>query len=443
MSNTLTRSKSMAKQEIVIEKKFAASDSNSKVGHAQQGNLRFLEGQIHELWALGENIVLCWAASRAGIDLLVVPHYFLGNFSAALNDDGEHSIADEENGQFIRDLIAGERRMSRANFELAVQQLGLKRTTIKLPIPLSEEAPVLLQIEGIVKRHSISYVPRRAVLLLDIVDFSLFTPFEQTSQLTSLSYSLNSAFSRMRSLYPEIDIVRTTTGDGFYVWNRSEEASASMHLFQFMLLVITDNAIAKRKAKSDTVPALRAGFHIGSHYEFYQSVALNPTMNSYIVGDVTIELARMLDLAQSGQIFVGDFTADIPTSTREGAYLIEVDSQKFLDRVSQNMSVFKGQQCAGEEIVSMHAYLTGETGLSAGQILRKFKVTDKHGCSRYVYNLRCNIHIKENKTIILGLQDYYLPKSSRSKRKSLAADKTATTLYRKARQSPDISEDLD
>ena len=431
----------MSKQEVVIPKKFASSDS--KIGHAQQGNLRFLETEIHERWALGENIVLCWSASRAGVDLLVVPHYFLGNFSATLNDEKNSSFADEENGQFIRELIAGERRMSRVNFESAIQQLGLKRTTIKLPIPLSEEPSVLAHIEDIVKRHSISFVPRRAVLLLDIVDFSLFTPFEQTSQLTSLSYSLNSAFNRMRTMYPEVDIARTTTGDGFYVWNRSLDASASMHLFQFMLLVVADNAIVKRKARGNTVPAIRAGFHIGSHYEFYQSVALNPTMNSYIVGDVTIELARMLDVAQSGQVFVGDFTADIPTSSREGAYLIEVDSQRFLDRVSHNMAAFKGQLCADEEIVSMHAYLTGETGISAGQILRKFKITDKHGRSRYVFNLRCNIQIKDGKTIILGLQDYYLPKSSRSKRNSLAANKTVTTLYRKTRQSPDITEELD
>ena len=52
---------------------------------------------------------------------------------------------------------------------------------------------------------------------------------------------------------------------------------------------------------------LRTCFHIGSHYEVYQSEGLSPTASNYIVGDVTIELARMIDKAQPGQIFLGDF----------------------------------------------------------------------------------------------------------------------------------------
>ncbi|MFK7731852.1 MAG: hypothetical protein AB8B48_09585 [Pseudomonadales bacterium] len=432
----------MPKQEVVLPKSLLSNSTGR--GHAQQGNLRFLEKAIHERWALGQNIVLCWTPCRSGIDLLMAPHYFLGAYAATQDEDDSAERADvraEENRDYVRELISNSRLMKQDEFKRAEQRLELQRTSLKLPIPLSEEPHIVDQVEDIVKRHSISFVASRAVLLFDIVDFTLFSPFEQTSQLTSLSYSLNSAYNKLQQMGIDIDFRRTTTGDGFYVWARSAEAISTIHLFQFMLLSIADNAIAKRKSVGNTVPIIRTGFHVGSHYEFYQAEALNPTMNSYIVGEVTIELARMLDLAQAGQIFVGDFKAQIPTSNRDGAYLIDVDAQKFLERVTRNLEGFKGLVLSDEEVVAIHAYLTGETGISAGQVARRFKITDKHGRSRYAYNLRCNIHIKNSKTIIMGLQDYYLPRSSRSQGKSLADEKAITTLYPKSRQSPDITEE--
>ena len=56
----------------------------------------------------------------------------------------------------------------------------------------------------------------RAVILIDIAEFSLYTPFEQASQLNSLSYSLNSAYNKLLSRGIEINFARTTTGDGYY-----------------------------------------------------------------------------------------------------------------------------------------------------------------------------------------------------------------------------------
>lgn len=428
----------MSKREIVITRHKTGEHAGR--GHAQQGNLRFLEQLIHKNWALGENIILCWTPSRAGLDILVAPHYFLGAFSASLDEDSATDAEARNDGEFIRRLISTRRLMNAETFAVAEQKLNLERVKVKLPVPLSEEQHILDQVEDIVKRHSISFVPCRAVLLFDIVDFSLQAPFDQTSQLTSLSYSLNSAYSKMQQMGIDIDFRRTTTGDGFYVWVRSVEPITSVHLFQFMLLTIADNAIAKRKSVGNTVPLIRTGFHIGSHYEFYQAEALNPTMNSYIVGDVTIELARMLDLAQPGQIFIGDFSAEIPTSNRDGAYLIKVESEKFIERMARNLQIFTGLTLSGEEVVAIHAYLTGETGLSAGQIARRFKITDKHGRSRNAYNLRCNIHIKNCPTLVMGLQDYYLPKSSRSERATLAGESAITTLNKKNQNSPDITE---
>lgn len=408
---------------------------------AQNGNLRFLEQALKKHWGLGQNIILCWTPTAAGVELLVVPHYFLANFSASLDDEDVAGSFSEANGRFIRNLISNRRVMAENEFTAAANRLRVEKTVVKLPIPLADDPYVIDQIDGMVKRHSISFVQKRAVLLFDIVDFGLYTAFEQTSQLTSLSYSLNSAHNKMLKKNVDINFARSSTGDGFYVWSRDAGAQNSMHLYQFMLLVVADNAIAKRRSRGNTVPIIRTGFHAGSHYEFFQAEGLNPTMYSYIVGEVTIELARMLDMAQPGQIFVGDFTVEIPTSSREGAYLIEVDAQKFVERAGKSLAQLKGVELSGEEIVSIHSYLTGETGVSAGQVLRRFKITDKHGRSRYAYNLRSNIHIKNKKPVILGLQDYYLPRRSRSAGDHLAAARAPSTIYGRKRVVPGITED--
>src|SRR5690606_40569555 len=102
-------------------------------------------------------------------------------------------------------------------------------------------------------------VPCRAVALFDIVGFSLLSPFEQMTQLNSLSYSLNSAQSKLLDKRIGVDFARSTTGDGFYVWNRDLDFDANVNLYHLMYLVLADNAIARRKAERNTVPRLRAG----------------------------------------------------------------------------------------------------------------------------------------------------------------------------------------
>jgi hypothetical protein len=375
--------------------------------------LRELEEQLREQWRLGQNVMLCWCLQEQGIYLLVVPHYYLGRFSASLSDSSVTDRLELLNGRFIRQLISGPRLMSTEDFFSTAHRLELEPMLILSTINASSDAETLAEAEKLIKRYSISYVDSRAVLLLDIVDFSLFSPFEQTTQLNSLSYSLNSAYNKLLKKNIKIDFARTTTGDGFYVWNRNTEARASLDLFQFMLLVIADNAIARRKARNNTstVPLLRTAFHIGSHFEFYQVEGVNPTLHSYIVGDVTIELARMVEIARAGQIFIGDFTTTVPTSLRDSAFLVSADTQHFVERVSKHLENLRGLELSGECIEALHCQLTGETGVSAGQRARRFRITDKHGRSRNAFNLRINIHTSGGKRpLILGIQGYYLPK---------------------------------
>ncbi len=153
---------------------------------------------------------------------MVVPHYSPG--VAIREPRAIPRLTDKRlellNGRFIRQLISSKRLMSTEDFFSTAHRRNSRRVLnfYRLSITqYSSDAATLAEAEQLIKRYSISYVDSRAVLLLDIVDFSLFSPFEQTTQLISLSYSLNSAYNKLLKINIKIDFARTTTGDGFYV----------------------------------------------------------------------------------------------------------------------------------------------------------------------------------------------------------------------------------
>jgi len=88
------------------------------------------------------------------------------------------------------------------------------------------------------------------VLLLDAVDFSLHTPLEQVAMLNSLSYSVNSAYRQLISTDVQINFARTTTGDGFYIWNRASTIDLARFLDKALpgQILLGDFSIALRGA---------------------------------------------------------------------------------------------------------------------------------------------------------------------------------------------------
>lgn len=394
----------------VISKIAALRDLGKNLSVAQRSNLRCFEEGIREQWAFGKNIALCWMANEKGIWLLFVPHHFLGQFSASMNECAEQDRLEALNGQFLRGLIGGARVMSASEFNGTAKRFRLEPKLISLPAPFLEDGVQFDEFEAIVKRYSISYVEKRGVILFDIVDFSLYTPFEQMSQLNSLSYSINSVHNKMRKQGINVQFERTTTGDGFYIWNRDVGPIADSHLFQMMLLIVADNALARRKNQGNTVPYIRSGFHIGGHYQFFQPDGVDPGLSSYIVGDVTIELARMLNQAQAEQIFVGEFNTQIPTSDRDGAYLVDVNTEQFVERINKTIDAYNKIDYADEKSRSIYCYVSGETGAGGGEMAKRFVITDKHGLTRNVYNLRMNIYCQGQAPIILGMQGRPIPR---------------------------------
>lgn len=373
-----------------------------EMGLRQRSNLVHLESGLHQHWSLGQNNILSWTPLDDGILILVVPHYAIAEYTSPQKDSKKAQVS----AHFITELISGERQLSLPQMQKVARLLDVEPVHLKLRQPLTGHPTETKIIEKMIRRYGINYVASRAVTLFDIVGFSLLTPFEQMTQLNSLSYSLNSAHAKMLEQDVGINFARSSSGDGFYVWNRDDGLEANVNLYHFMHIVLADNAIARGKTTSKAVPRLRACFHVGSCYEFHQAEGLNPTMHDFIVGDVTIELARMIDAALPGQILVGDFMADVSTEHIDPVQTqANLDAVMFLQRAQGNLSKLSGLELSGERVTAIKCYLTGEH-MGGGQFnIRRLHIKDKHGLSRVAYNAKVNIYRETAQPILLGIED--------------------------------------
>jgi len=371
----------------------AASPSVQAVDGSQQ--LAQMEQILRKHWRLGQNMVLCWAPDPRGLLTVVVPHYFLGHFTAETvskavvsGDAGETSAG--ENETFLREVISGSRLKTHAEIFAIAKRLGVSTSFIKLDQPIGDDPEVLAAADAIISSYGLGYVNSRAVVLFDIAEFSLYTPFEQASQLNSLSYSMNSAYSKLQRQGVEVNFARTTTGDGYYVWNRDLGPFPDLDLLSFLLLVLIDNAVALGQASGNTVPVIRSAYHIGGHYELFQAEGVNPTVFSYIVGDVTIKLARMLASADAGQIIVGDFYAMLPDASglQPAAAFIAAAIEELMDLSSL--------QIADKPLLDIQV-TAGCVGAPDHKMLN---IVDKHGLEQSVSNLQFEVQLGSERLTI-------------------------------------------
>jgi len=362
-----------------------------------------LDREFHKLWGLGRNLILVWSPRKKGMRVLVIPHYTISEHAQRAKEELEiygSSALGLPRKSFIEDVIANPKHVTSDGLDHLAGLMEYEPVDIELPFDPGWELESEV-VETVIKRYSISYVEDRAVALFDIVGFSLLSPLEQVTQLNSLAFSVNSAYSKMLEKNIDISFTRSTTGDGFYIWNRDRSIQANVNLYHFMHLVLADNAIANSKSSINTTPELRACFHIGGHYEFYQSEGLNPTIYSYIVGDVTIELARMIDCAGAGQVLVGDF--QVPIFDRVTGLTNKIDSIEFIEQTQNTLSSLKGIELSGDKVDDIRCYLTGEKKNDDFRI-KKYLISDKHGRTRNVFNAKINIYRNQAGPIFLGVQ---------------------------------------
>jgi hypothetical protein len=359
-----------------------------------QKSLKAIDSSIAKTWLLGRRVVLCWCLEGGSLRLALLDNHKLPLL-------GPPSF----------DLLRGEsRRVEGARFDRALRHLPVEAMEFALAPDIAADPRLARALKKIIRRYSLSHTDRRAVALLDIVGFSLLREVEQVTQLNSLAYSINIAERRCRQLRADIDIGRTTTGDGYYLWNRNDGAEADINLFMLLMLALADNTIAQRAAGSGAVPHLRACFTARSHFNFYQAEGHRISdARDYIVGEVTIVLARMIAGARPGQILFGDFDpspaaapGDAPAAPPPQAGWPRVVF--FLDQAQLRLHDLRGIALSGERVSAIHAYLTGPP-TSKGFGVRRYSVEDKHGKSYAVYNAKVNIHRGEKMPIYLGLRD--------------------------------------
>jgi hypothetical protein len=350
-----------------------------------------LDDALFSAWNLGDNLVLGWTADGGALRFLYVRHY---------------AIIEQIDAVAMNRILASGKFLAGEQFAARVKSFGEAARIVAVPLA-GAPPPEPGLIENVIARYSVSLVRERAVVLLDAVGFSLRSPLEQVAMLNSLGYSVNSAHSQLMSEHVHINFARTTTGDGFYIWNRARSLVANLALYQLMMLILADNAVAASKAKRFPVPQLRAAFHIGEHYEFYQVDGLNPSSFGYIVGAVTIELARMVEKALPGQIILGEFATewrDNRTGEMHAGTTLD-----FVERTATALDGLKGAVVGEDRIKQIRCYLTGEPQPDGSHAITRRLIQDKHGQAHATYNAKMNIHRENSPPIYLGLQHKDLP----------------------------------
>lgn len=368
-------------------------------------NIILLDQALYALWNLGDNLIFAWTPEARGLRVLVAPHPMLTEF--ALGDGNLPESELKRRARLLDKLLSNQEHLDAHAFDAVTAALEVSPRFLELPFS-PERGLGLPLIAAIAARYGVRLVEDRAVILFDAVGFSLLTPLQQVVQLNSLSCSVNAAYAKLLDREININFARTTTGDGFYIWNRMRGVEANVELYQLMQFILADNAIARERAtRAESVPRLRACFHVGSHYEFYQSEGLNPTSFSYLVGQVTIELARMIDNARPGQILVGKFnTLMHDAATGED---VRIDSLDFVERTRAPLRSLNGLKLAGSEVDEIACYLTGRRDATGLWGISEYHVADKHGRVHRVYNAKINIHRRNGEPIYLGLREEDLP----------------------------------
>ena len=398
---------------------FAAEGGTLGLQAETREELAGLDNKLFAIWNLGENVLLGWTHAAGELLFLSVPHYAI--------PESVHAAADKNGGiraapQLINEVLSGPKYLKPEEFKRILQAFNCKPEAVRVDFRIENERFAAL-ISDMVRCYGVSLVRNRAVVLLDAVDFSLQSPLDQMAMLNSLAYSVNSAYGQLLSKDIKIDFARTTTGDGFYIWNRATTVEANTELYKLLLMILADNAVAQRKACGSWVPKLRAAFHVGEHYEFHQVEGLNPTNFSYIVGQVTVDLSRMLDRALPGQILLGDFVTRVDR-TGSGRS-IRYDTLAFVENTAATLDQLNGLNISGGRIENIRCYLTGDSLGGGHYLVNRYHLRDKHGAMRAVYNAKINIHRDKPGPIFLGIRNDDLWALNASSVESLSWDEAA------------------
>ena len=369
-------------------------------------NLQRLEDELLAAWDLGRNIVLAWSVHGHGVAILAVPHHLPAEILCAPPEEGPTSAGDKRTA--LLRVICGVKQLPADRMAALGTMLGIEPRQIKFRGRHAVDALDSATVEQMVRRYSVSYFEERAIFLVDIVGFSRLSPVVQMTQLNNMAYSLNAAYEMLLGHGLDIEFARTTTGDGFYVWSRRDGVEGNIQLYHLMHLFLAHNALELRRSELSIVPVVKCAFHVGAHYEFYQQDSLRPTRYNYVVGDVTVTLARIMEHAMPGQILVGDFLVTPPEICSPESRASPLGTIEFIERLQYGLDRLSGLVLAGRPLTAIRCYLTGRKNDINEYDVQPYRMTDKHGMAHMAYNAKVNIYCEDRPPIFLGLQHSFL-----------------------------------
>ena len=337
-----------------------------------------------ELWSFGSNALVSWSATRHGIEILSIPKIRL----FTLKEPHER-------------VFTGSRRLDPEHMRSVAKSLEVQPVEIRLDFPIGDDKAGLNHddVGNLFENYTTMKTSHRAVVLLDIVGFSKHTPEAQASQLSTLEFALNIAEESCKQKLLPIEMRRSTTGDGFYIWNRRTGPDADIALFVLMSMFITYYTALKRGIREkDATPELRAAASIGSHYTFFNPRRNAVDSDEYIVGDVTISVARLIGKTKSNQIVIGAFSR--PGHDGKLVY----SAEHVVGLANMELEKFRGMHLFGNPVDRFAFYLTGPKRQDGSYVNQRMRVVDKHGFEHLCYNAKVNVFVKGDDPYYTGLR---------------------------------------
>jgi len=352
-------------------------------------NRKELYEKLGGVWDLGANVLIGWRAAVGGIELLYLPSL-------------ELPIAAKRH----RGLLERNRHMGDSDRYSDFLNAGCSSIRIPLSFDIHETEPFILQMEAILRYYTVTHSKSRAVALFDIVQFSHHSAFVGISQINILSFHANLAASHVTAAGLPIDLNMSTTGDGFYIWNRNEGLSADLALFYVTGLVLAYNQFALDDQPHNTLPVLRCCFGFGEYYEYYQASGTKPDSRGFIVGDITIDLARLISTALPKQLLIGSRIRpnDAPGGNDSNIHNApRIDMPMFFNFAQKNARVLNGSPIGKGSIAEVRMRLTGDALSEQEYTMKKYDVIDKHSFSHRCFNATFDVRDSLGHDIKTGL----------------------------------------
>ncbi len=326
-----------------------------------------LLARMRRAWHHGDRLALAWTAQPGLIRVLMVER---GAFLALCRARPA--------------LWSGRRHHPPASLPALEAELGEAAERVDVVLAGRADEALHARVEKLVERFSIRLHRRRPVALVDLVAFSKCGPIDQLSRLVGLEQALCRAEEGLAAADLAITPMRTTTGDGFYLWDPTSRADSAVRLLALVLATFAHVDRAGFGAEG-----LKATLGIGACFGFHRVSGQTPQDDTFIVGAVTVEIARLMGGCRPGQILLGTGPDHrrLPTWTDAVAELNP-----------------RLEAAAASVGFRLRAHLTGRRDLDGHTLFDRLTVRAKHGWSYPAVNL-CGVidDLHQGAPVALGL----------------------------------------